>query len=41
MANGRDFFHELRKQMTEKVNERDQEEKAKAKQESGTPAKGG
>jgi hypothetical protein len=40
MANGKDFFVELRKQITEKLLERDHEDKAKTK-EVAAPAKGG
>ena len=44
MANGKDFFQELRKQVTEKLHEqREQGEKPKqhVAKEGGLPAKGG
>lgn len=43
MANGKDFFLELRKQVAEKLQEREQGEKPKqhVAKESITPAKGG
>jgi hypothetical protein len=43
MANGKDFFLELRKQVTEKLHEREREEAAKQQQakQDGGAAKGG
>ena len=43
MANGKDFFQELRKQIMEKLQERDQQEKTKQQvaKEGGGPPKGG
>ena len=43
MANGKDFFQELRKQVTEKLQEREQGEKPKQQvaKEGGITAKGG
>ena len=43
MANGKDFFQELRKQVSEKLQEREQGEKPKQSmaKEGGTPTKGG
>jgi hypothetical protein len=41
MANGKDFFVELRKQITEKLQEREREEAAAKQENKQEPAKGG